>query len=149
MSPKINSTISAKGIDIRTTLSSDHNDYISLTDIAKFKSEDANQTICNWMRLRDSIEFLGIWEQLHNSGFKPLEFEGFRNQSGANAFLMSPKKWITATNAIGIQSKSGRYGGTYAHSDIAFEFASWLSPEFKLYIIKGNRKDVRTWIKQK
>lgn len=140
MSPKINSTISAKGIDIRTTLSSDHNDYISLTDIAKFKSEDANQTICNWMRLRDSIEFLGIWEQLHNSGFNPLEFEGFRNQSGANAFLMSPKKWITATNAIGIQSKSGRYGGTYAHSDIAFEFASWLSPEFKLYIIKDYQR---------
>lgn len=140
MSSKVNGTISAKGIDIRTTLSSDNNDYISLTDIAKFKSEDANQTICNWMRLRDSIEFLGIWEQLHNVDFNPIEFEGFKNQSGTNAFLMSPKKWITATNAIGIKSKAGRYGGTYAHSDIAFEFASWLSPEFKLYIIKDYQR---------
>lgn len=85
---------------------------------------------------RDVIEFLGLWESFHNFDFKPLEFEGFRKQAGANAFTMSPKKWIDATQAIGIISKFGRYGGTFAHSDIAFEFASWISPEFKLYIIK-------------
>ena len=92
------------------------------------------------MRNRDVIEFLGLWESLHNVKFKPLEFEGFKNQAGANAFTMSPKKWIDATNAIGIVSKSGRYGGTFAHSDIAFEFASWISPEFKLYIIKDYKR---------
>ena len=92
------------------------------------------------MRNRDIIEFLGLWESLHNSDFKPLEFEGFRNQAGSNSFTMSPKKWISATNAIGIVAKSGRYGGTYAHSDIAFEFASWISPEFKLYIIKDYQR---------
>ena len=92
------------------------------------------------MRLHDTISFLGIWEELHNQNFKPLEFEGFRNESGANAFIMSPKKWIEGTNAIGITSKAGRYGGTYAHSDIALEFASWLSPEFKLYVIKDYQR---------
>ena len=94
------------------------------------------------MRGRDVIEFLGLWEQLHNPDFKPIEFEGFKNKAGANAFTMSPKKWIESTNAIGIISKSGRYGGTFAHSDIAFEFASWISPEFKLYIIKDYK-----WLK--
>jgi hypothetical protein len=92
------------------------------------------------MRGRDVIEFLGLWEMLHNPDFKPIEFEGFKNQAGANAFTMSPKKWIENTNAVGILSKSGRYGGTYAHSDIAFEFASWISPEFKLYIIKDYKR---------
>ena len=92
------------------------------------------------MRGRDVLEFLGLWETLHNPDFKPLEFEGFRNQAGANAFTMSPKKWIDATGAKGIVAKSGRYGGTYAHSDIAFEFASWISPEFKLYIIKDYKR---------
>lgn len=140
MSPKKHSTVSAKGLEIRAILTTEDNDYLSLTDIAKYRSEDANQTICNWMRIHATIEYLGIWEQLHNPNFNPLEFEGFRNEAGANAFLMSPKKWIEATNAIGIQSKAGRYGGTYAHSDIAFEFASWLSPEFKLYIIKDYQR---------
>ena len=92
------------------------------------------------MRGRDVIEFLGLWESLHNPDFNPLEFEGVRSQAGANAFTMSPKKWIEATGAIGIVSKSGRYGGTFAHSDIAFEFASWISPEFKLYIIKDYQR---------
>ena len=92
------------------------------------------------MRNRDVIEFLGLWESLHNTDFKLLEFEGFRNQAGANAFTMSPKKWIDATWAIGIVSKSGRYGGTFAHTDIAFEFVSWISPEFKLYIIKDYKR---------
>ena len=89
------------------------------------------------MRNRDVIEFLRLWERLHNPDFKPLEFEGFRKQAGANAFTMSPKKWIEATDAIGIVSKSGRYGGTYAHSDIAMSFATWISPEFQLYIYEG------------
>ena len=106
------------------------------TDIAKYKSDDPNDVIRNWMRNRDTIEFLGLWEQLNNPNFKPVEFDGFKNQAGGNAFVLSPKKWIESTNAIGIISKSGRYGGTFAHKDIAFEFASWVSPEFKLYIIK-------------
>jgi hypothetical protein len=111
-------------------------DYISLTDIAKYKSDEPNAVILNWMRNKNTIEFLGLWEQLNNLDFKPLEFEGFRKEAGGNAFTLSPTKWIKTTNAIGIISKSGRYGGTYAHKDIAFEFASWISPEFKLYLIK-------------
>lgn len=112
-------------------------DYISLTDIAKYKDgSEANDIIRNWLRNRNTIEFLGIWEQLYNPGFKPVEFDGFRKEAGLNSFTLSPAKWIEATNAIGIVSKSGRYGGTYAHKDIAFEFASWISVEFKLYLIK-------------
>lgn len=127
--------IKAKNMEIQIWSDGKSEDYISLTDIAKYKSDDANATIQNWMRTRDVIEFLGLWEKLHNPNFNPLEFEGFKIQSGANAFTMSPKKWIEATGAIGIVSKAGRYGGTYAHKDIAFEFASWISAEFKLYII--------------
>ena len=92
------------------------------------------------MRNRDTLEFLRLWESIHNQGFKPLEFEGFRNQAGLNAFTMSPSKWISNVSAIGIVSKAVRYGGTYAHSDIAFEFASWVSAEFKLYIIKDYQR---------
>lgn len=112
-------------------------DYISLTDIAKFKdNKEANEIIRNWLRNRNTIEFLGLWEQLNNEDFKPIEFDGFRKKAGLNSFTMSPSKWINTTNAIGIVSKSGRYGGTYAHPDIAFEFAAWISVEFKLYLIK-------------
>ncbi len=111
-------------------------DYISLTDIAKFKSDDPTAVIGNWMRNRNTVEYLGIWESLYNPGFNPIEFEGFRKEAGLNAFTLSPKKWIETTHAIGIISKSGRYGGTYAHKDIAFKFASWISVEFELYIIK-------------
>ena len=136
----VKETIHAKGVDIGIYTTDFENEFISLTDTAKFKSDDPTAVIQNWMRNRDVIEFLGLWESLHNPDFKPLEFEGFRNQAGANAFTMSPKKWIDATQAIGIISKSGRYGGTFAHSDIAFEFASWISPEFKLYIIKDYRR---------
>ena len=136
----IKETIHAKGIEIGIYTTDFENEFISLTDIAKYKSDDPTAVIQNWMRNRDVIEFLGLWESLHNVNFKPLEFEGFRNQAGANAFTMSPKKWIDATDAIGIVSKSGRYGGTFAHSDIAFEFASWISPEFKLYIIKDYKR---------
>lgn len=113
------------------------NDYISLTDIAKSKNPDEpNDLIRNWLRNRNTIEFLGLWEQLNNPNFKPVEFDGFRKEAGLNSFTMSPNKWISTTNAAGVISKSGRYGGTYAHKDIAFEFATWISVEFKLYLIK-------------
>ena len=119
-----------------TIISHNENDYISLTDIAKFKSDDPAAVIGNWMRNRNTIEFLGIWESLYNPMFKPLEFEVFRKEAGLNAFTLSPQKWTKTTNAIGIVAKSGRYGGTFAHKDIAFKFASWISVEFELYIVK-------------
>lgn len=112
-------------------------DYVSLTDIAKHKEPDrSDHVIQNWMRNRNTIEFLGVWERLNNSIFKPIEFDGFKNRAGLNSFVLTPRQWIDATHAIGLVSKSGRYGGTYAHKDIAFEFASWISVEFKLYLIK-------------
>jgi len=113
-------------------------DYISITDLARYKDKDRTDYIIqNWMRTTNSLLFLGTWEYLNNENFNSIEFDGFKNESGTNAFVMTPKKWIKATNAIGIISKQGRYnGGTFAHPDIAFEFASWLSPEFKLYLIK-------------
>ena len=114
------------------TINKDGIDYICITDIAKQKNgEDPNGIIGNWMRNRNTIEFLGIWEELYNPNFNPIEFEGFRKEAGLNAFTMSPTKWVESTNAIGITAMSGRYGGTYAISDIAFEFASWISVEFK------------------
>ena len=112
--------------------------YISITDLARYKDKDRTDYIIqNWMRNTNSILFLGTWESIHNDNFNSIEFDGFKNESGTNAFVMTPKKWIKATNAIGIISRQGRYhSGTFAHPDIAFEFASWLSPEFKLYLIK-------------
>ena len=136
----IKDTIHAAGVDIGIYTQDFENEFISLTDIARYKSDDPTAVIQNWMRNRDVIEFLGLWERLHNPDFNPLEFEGFRKQAGANAFTMSPKKWIEATGAIGIVSKAGRYGGTYAHSDIAMSFATWISPEFQLYIMKDYRR---------
>ena len=118
-----------------TILKINDTDYISLTDIAKYKTTDANAVIANWLRNRMTIEYLGLWEILYNPHFKPLEFEGFKKEAGLNAFTLSPQKWIETTGAIGIISKAGNNGGTFAHRDIAFEFASWLSPEFKLYLI--------------
>ena len=126
----------AKGIEIGIYTKDFKNEYISLTDIARYKSDEPNDTIRTWMRNKDTIEFLGLWESLHNPNFKPVEFDGFRSQAGSNAFTMSPAKWISGVNAVGIVSKAGKYGGTFAHADIAFEFASWISAEFKLYIIK-------------
>jgi len=115
----------------------DEDDYISITDIAKYKNQKSPADIIkNWLRNRMTIEFLGIWEKLNNPEFKLVEFDQFRMQAGLNSFVLSPQKWIKSTNAIGLISKSGRYGGTYAHKDIAFEFASWISVEFKLYLIK-------------
>ncbi len=131
-----NKKIEVKGREI-SLYSDKANDYISLTDIAKHKdAKHTDSIIQNWMRNRNTVELLGFWEQLYNPSFKPLEFEGLRKQAGLNSFVLTPKRWIETTNAIGVISKSGRYGGTYAHKDIAFEFASWISIEFKLYIIK-------------
>src|SRR5699024_10167900 len=114
----------------------DDKDYISLTDIAKYRNQlEPFAVINNWLRTRSTIEYLGLWEKLNNQVFKPIEFERFRSDAGSNYFTLSPQRWIEKTNAIGIISKSGRYGGTFAHKDIAFEFASWISPEFKLYLI--------------
>jgi len=140
MTKIVKDTIHANGIDIGIYTTDFENEFISLTDIARYKSDEPKDVIKNWMRSKDTLEFLGLWEQLHNSNFKGVEFDAFRTQAGSNAFTMSPSKWIDATNAIGIVSKSGRYGGTFAHSDIAFEFASWISPEFKLYIIKDYKR---------
>ncbi len=131
-----NTKIEVKGTEI-AILKNNTDDYISLTDIARYKDPEHTDTIIhNWMRNRNTIELLGFCESIYNSNFKALEFEGFRKQAGLNSFVMTPKRWIESTNAIGIISKSGRYGGTFAHKDIAFEFASWISIEFKLYVIK-------------
>ena len=112
-------------------------DFISLTDIARYKdSERTDYIILNWLRNRNTIEFLGIWERLNNPDFNPIEFDGIKSEAGLNSFILTAKRWIESTRAIGITSKSGRYGGTFAHKDIAFEFASWVSVEFKLYLIK-------------
>ena len=127
--------INVKHTDV-SILKINEEDYISLTDIAKFKSDDPTAVIANWMRNRNTIEYLGIWEILYNQDFKPLEFEGFKTQAGLNAFTLSPTKWIETTNAKGMITKSGRYGGTFAHKDIAFKFAAWISIEFELYFIK-------------
>ena len=133
-------TIEAKGFAIQIYTEDFKNDYISLTDIARYKSDEPFIVINNWLRGKDNIQFLGLWESMHNPDFKPIEFDRLKNEAGSNAFTLSPKKWIEKTNAIGIVSKAGRYGGTFAHSDIAMEFASWISPEFKLYIIQDYKR---------
>lgn len=129
-------TIRANGMEIAIYTEDYLNEYISLTDIARYKSDEPKDVVKNWMRSKGTIEFLGLWEKLNNDKFKGVEFDSLRNQAGSNAFTLSPQKWIEITNAIGLISKSGKKGGTFAHSDIAFEFASWISAEFKLYIIK-------------
>ena len=133
-------TIEAEGFAIQIYTEDFKNDYISLTDIARYKSDEPFIVINNWLRSKDNIQFLGLWESMHNPDFKPIEFDRFRKEAGSNAFTLSPQKWIEKTNATGIVSKSGRYGGTFAHSDIAMEFASWISPEFKLYIIRDYKR---------
>lgn len=134
-------TIQAKGFSIEVYTEDFKNDYISLTDIAKYKNDnDPRFVIQNWMRNRNTLEFIGLWEALNNPDFNRVQFDSFRNEAGLNRFIMTPKKWIESTNAIGIVSKSGRYGGTYAYSDIAMEFASWISAEFKLYIIQDYKR---------
>jgi len=128
--------IAVKGVEV-TFIQTRQEDFICITDIAKFKNSEAPRDIIkNWMRNKNTIELLGLWEKLNNPNFKQVEFDLFRNEAGYNHFVLSPQKWISTTNAIGLQSKSGRYGGTYAHIDIALEFASWVSVEFKFYLIK-------------
>ena len=137
----VKDTIHAKGIDISIYTTNFENEFISLTDIAKYRNEDDPRfVIQNWMRNRNTIEFLGVWEELHNPNFNRVQFEAVRNEAGLNRFVMTPTKWITQMDAIGIVSKAGRYGGTYAHSDIAMSFATWISPEFQLYIMKDYRR---------
>jgi hypothetical protein len=128
-----NRSIQVKGAEVTITTRHDQ-DYISLTDMLRHFGDET--VLYSWLRNRNTVEFLGIWEGLHNPAFKPVEFERFRNQAGLNSFALSPKKWIEATGAIGLHAKAGRGGGTFAHKDIAFEFGSWLSPEFKIYLIK-------------
>ena len=134
-------TIEAKGVSIQVYTEDFKNDYISLTDIAKYKNtDDPRFVIQNWMRNRNTLEYIGLWEILNNPNFNRVQFDTFKNEAGLNRFTMTPQKWIDLTNAIGIISKSGRYGGTFAHKDIAFKFASWLSAEFELYIIKDYQR---------
>ena len=134
--------IHAKGIDIGIYTKDFENEYISLTYIAKYRNDnDPRFVIQNWMRNRNTVEFLAVWEEFHNSDFNRVQFEAVRSEAGLNRFVMTPTKWIEQTNAIGIVSKAGRYGGgTYAHSDIAMVFATWISPEFQLYIMKDYRR---------
>ncbi|MEI7706896.1 MAG: KilA-N domain-containing protein [Chlorobium sp.] len=136
MSKSKKSTVDVQGTTV-SIVSSGNDDYLSLTDIAKYKNPDhADDVIRNWLRNRNTIEFLGVWERLNNSDFNPVEFDGIKIMAGLNSFTLTPKQWIEKSQAIGIVSRAGRYGGTYAHKDIAFEFASWISVEFKLYLIK-------------
>ena len=133
-------SLSAKGLSIQVYTEDFMNDYISLTDIARYKSDEPSDVIKNWMRRKDTIEFLGLWESLNNINFNSVEFDRIKSEAGYNSFTLSPKKWISLTNAIGIISKSGRYGGAFAYSDIAFEFASWISAEFKMYVIQDYKR---------
>ena len=131
-----NKIIEVKGIQV-VVYNHNQEDYLSLTDIARHRdSERSDYILQNWMRNRSTIEFMGLWEIFNNPDFNSIEFDGIKNNAGANSFSLTPKRWIEATNAKGIISKTGRYGGTFAHRDIAFEFATWLSAEFKFYLIK-------------
>lgn len=137
----VKETIHAKGFEIGIYTTNFEDEFISLTDIAKYRNEDDPRfVIQNWMRNRNTIEFLAVWEELHNPEFNRVRFEAVRNEAGLNRFVMTPTKWIEQMNAIGITSKAGRYGGTYAHSDIAMSFVTWISPEFQLYIMKDYRR---------
>ncbi len=131
-----NKKIEVKGTEI-AIFKTQMDEYISLTDIARYRdTERSDYILQNWMRNRSTVEFMGLWEQFNNPDFNSIEFDGIKNMSGSNSFSLTPKRWIEATNAIGVISKTGRYGGTFAHRDIAFEFATWISAEFKFYLIK-------------
>ena len=141
MVKEIKHNINAKGIGIRIISSDSEDDYICLTDLAKYKNSDEPRFIIqNWLRNRNTLEYIGLWEILNNKEFNRVQFDTVRQESGLNRFTMTPQKWVQLTNATGIFSKSGKYGGTYAHYDIAMEFASWISPEFKLYIVKDYKR---------
>jgi len=140
-SRNIKGTINAQGTEITIISKSTGDDYISLTDIARYKNpNEPKDVVANWMRLRNTIEYLGIWEKLNNLSFKGVDFDAFLHEAGSNSFTLSPQRWIDATRAIGIESRSGRGGGTFAHKDIAFKFAAWISVEFELYIIKDYQR---------
>jgi hypothetical protein len=129
--------INVKGTDIIILKENNKDEFISLTGIARYRdAERSDYILQNWLRNRSTIEFVGLWEQFNNPNFNSIEFDGIKNQAGSNSFSLTPKRWIEATNAIGIISKTGKYGGTFAHRDIAFEFATWISAEFKFYFIK-------------
>jgi hypothetical protein len=135
MAKEKKATINVRGLAV-SIISQSQEDYISITDIARHRdAERSDYILQNWLRNRSTIEFIGLWEQLRNSNFNSIEFDGIKNMAGSNSFSLTPKRWIETTKAIGIVSKTGRYGGTYAHKDIAFEFASWISAEFKMYLI--------------
>ena len=141
MSKILKETIHANGFDIGIYTEDFQNEYISLTDIAKKREgEYPGYVIQNWLRARSTVSFIGLWEKLHNSDFNCLEFEAIKKEAGENSFVLTPKRWVESVNAKGIVTKQGRYANTYAHRDIAFEFASWISPEFKLYIIKDYQR---------
>jgi hypothetical protein len=132
-----NKTINVQGTEVIILTESNKDEYVSLTGIARYRDAVRSDYILqNWLRTRSTIEFVGLWEQFNNPNFNSIEFDGIKNQAGANSFSLTPKRWIEATNAIGIISKTGKYGGTFAHRDIAFEFATWISAEFKFYFIK-------------
>ncbi|WAM08638.1 KilA-N domain-containing protein [Mycoplasmopsis cynos] len=133
-------TIEAKGFEIQIYTEDFKNDYISLTDIARYKNFEPSDVIKNWLRRKDTIEFLGLWESMYNKNFNSVEFDRIKSEAGYNSFTLSPKRWTELTEAIGIIAKGGRYGGSYAHSDIAFEFASRISAEFKMYVIKEYKR---------
>lgn len=141
MNKEFQEKMNINGLEITVVSQGNDDDYISLTDIARKRNpEFPADVIKNWLRNRSTIEFLGLWEVMHNPKFKLVDFDQFKQEAGSNGFVLSPQKWINSTHAIGMRSKSGRNGGTYAHKDIAFEFASWISPEFKLYIIKDYQR---------
>ena len=130
-------SIKVKGTEIIILTDNNKDEYISLTDIARYRdAERSDYILQNWLRTRSTIEFVGLWEQFNNPDFNSIEFDGIKSQAGSNSFSLTPKRWIETTNAIGIISKTGKYGGTFAHRDIAFEFATWISAEFKFYFIK-------------
>jgi hypothetical protein len=132
-----NKIITVKGTQIAIFRENSKDEYISLTDIARYRdAERSDYILQNWLRNRSTIEFVGLWEKFNNPNFNSIEFDGIKNQAGSNSFSLTPKRWIETTNAIGIISKTGKYGGTFAHRDIAFEFATWISAEFKFYFIK-------------
>jgi len=136
-----NEKITALSTEITIIPKNGDDDFISLTDLARYKNpNEPKDVVKNWLRSRNTIEYLGLWEGLHNPDFKGVEFDSFLHEAGSNAFTLSPQRWIEATNAIGIISKSGRYGGTFAHKDIAFKFAAWISVEFELYVIKDYQR---------
>ncbi|GHV19843.1 hypothetical protein AGMMS49959_05890 [Planctomycetales bacterium] len=134
-------TITAQGTEITVLSQGNADDFISITDIARYKNSDyPSEVIQNWLRNRSTVEFLGLWERIHNPNFNYLEFEVIEREAGRNAFVLTPKRWVETVNAIGMTTKQGRYAATYAHKDIAFKFASWISAEFELYIIKDYQR---------